>query len=492
MIPSIFDEEDHFRLHIGRGASDNPLMKTRASLHHLLVLILIVILGGCSDQEKAQLLERATNETISQLGKESEHSLSRPVMSDWPHMFGPTGNSRSPETWVDVNWPATGPQMVWEQQVGLGYSCPVIAGGRLVMLHRIDDWELATTYDSETGQLLWETAWPASYQNQYEYSRGTYTTPIIDGDRVYVLGATCDLLCLSLEDGTRIWERDLDADYRPGELPYGFGATPLLEDDRLIINLGGQVGDSGIVAIDKMSGETLWTSTQEAASYCTPVATTVDERRLVLVLSKQNLNCLDPDTGDVFWQEEFGIKNSRERINAVSPMLVGADRVVVTFGPGPGARMYQLYGDGSHSELWSTRRGGLESQYTNLLVNEDSIYGFSYRTSCELRCIDLETGEQRWVWDFDHQLRRSMSIQIGDRYVIALGQEGHLLSLAPNSDGPRLISSMEEPVLSPNCFTQPVLSRGLLYLRNEEQLKCFSLRPKSMESQMLTTKELAP
>ncbi len=486
MIRSIFDEGGSLRLHKGGRSSDNSLMN--GNTHKILICSVTVWIGGCSNDTEMPLQERASKDELSQIEKESEIDSSKLVISDWPRMFGPSGNSRSPETWVDVNWPASGPEVVWEMPVGLGYSSPVIAKGKLVVLHRIDDWELATCYEAEKGQFLWETAWPASYQNQYEYSRGTYTTPIIDGDRVYVLGATCQLLCLSLPDGSRLWERDLEADYQPHELPYGFGATPLLEKDRLLINLGGQLEESGIIAIDKMSGETLWTSTEEEASYCTPIATTVGSRRFVLVLSKQNLNCLDPETGDLYWQEEFGIKNSRERINAVSPFLVGRDKdkVIVTFGPGPGARMFQLSSDGSHNEIWSTRRGGLESQYTNLLMKEDLLFGFSYRTSCEFRCVDLMTGESKWAWHFDHALRRSMSIQVGNQHVIALGQEGHLLSLAPNSKGPRLISRVEEPVLSPNCFTQPILSRGLLYVRNEEFLKCMSLRPDSVTWQRLT------
>ncbi|MBD3676617.1 MAG: PQQ-like beta-propeller repeat protein [Planctomycetaceae bacterium] len=452
----------------------------------ILFLITSGLLAGCQDQSSVPLQEQATQETLSELNTGSRDAQK---VADWPRMFGPDGNSRSPEEWVNVLWPAAGPKLLWEIKIGRGYSQPVIARGKLILLHRLDDWELATCYDSERGQLLWETAWPASYRNLYEYSDGTYTTPVIDDDRIYVLGATCQLLCLSLDDGSRIWTRDMEQDYDPEELPYGFGATPLLEDDRLIINLGGQRGPSGIIAVDKMTGDTLWTATEELASYCTPVATTVGDQRFVLVLTKMNLVCLDPATGEVFWKEEFGIRNSRERINAVSPLLVGKDRVLITFGPGPGARLFQLSADGSHETVWSTRRGGLESQYTNLLLQDDRVLAFSPLTSCELRCIDLENGEVLWAWHREHTLRRSMSIQVGEKYVIALSQEGQLFSLAPSREGPRLISWVEEPVLEPNCFTQPVLSHGLLYVRNEKFLKCFSLRAGSLPEDLLTASD---
>ena len=64
---------------------------------------------------------------------------------------------------------------------------------------------------------------------------------------------------------------------------FGFGATPLLEDDRLIINLGGQKKSSGVIAVSKRTGETLWSCSEEISSYCTPIATTIDGRRLVFV-----------------------------------------------------------------------------------------------------------------------------------------------------------------------------------------------------------------
>jgi outer membrane protein assembly factor BamB len=284
-----------------------------------------------------------------------------------------------------------------------------------------------------------------------------------------------------MEDGSRFWTRDLEADYEPGELAFGFGATPLLEDDRLIINLGGTKGKSGIVAIDKQSGDTLWTATEEIASYCTPVATSVEGQSYVLVLAQTNLVCLDPETGKVFWKEEFGVKHGGERVNAVSPLLVPGDRVLITSGPGPGAKLIQLKPDGGHEIVWETRRGGLECQYTNVLPHDDVLFGFSPRTASELRCVDLETGEQLWAWHRDNTLRRSMAIQAGERIVIALGQEGHLYSLAPDRNGPKLISWVEEPVLEKDCFTQPVLSHGLLYVRNEQKLKCLSLRPEKLQ-----------
>jgi len=450
---------------------------------------LLNILAGCSHETSPERQESALQETYRatpppEAREQKEKSL---IFSDWPRMFGPVGNSRSPEIWVELDWPETGPPLVWEKPAGEGYSCPVIAGERMILLHRIDDWELATCLEAETGDMLWETGWPATYRCRYPYSSGTYCTPIIEANRVYVLGASAQLLCLSLQDGSRIWTRDLEADYDPGELPYGFGATPLLERDRLIVNLGGRQEESGIIAVDKLTGKTIWTQTEERASYCTPVATTVDKQRLVILLTRENLVCLDPDDGRVFWKERFGVRNSPERVNAVSPFLINPHQVLMTFGPGPGARLIEFDGRGDHRVVWATRRGGLESQYTNLLQWENFVLGFSPLTTCELRCIDLDTGEEHWAWHRDHTLRRSMSIQIGTRGMIALGQEGHLISLAPNESGPRLISRVDQPVLEPNCFTQPILSRGLLYVRNEERIKCFSLRPASHDPETLMT-----
>ncbi len=393
-------------------------------------------------------------------------------------MFGPTSDSRSTERGLKLDFHDDGPPLHWRSEIGRGYSAPVIVDGRLFLLHRVDDREICLCLDAETGETIWETAWPTAYRCPYPYSDGPYCTPIVDGEVVFVVGAEARMASLAVTDGTPRWERDLKSDFDVPDGAFGFGSTPWLEGDRLILNLGGRKDSAGIVALDRRTGETLWTATDEPAAYCTPIGATIHGRRYVFVLAQTHLYCLDPADGAVLWRERFGIINTPERVNAVSPLLIGDDRVLICSGPGPGAVLFQIDPDGTHREVWRTVREGLQSQYTNLWSDDGLVFGFSPRQSCELLCADAATGDVLWRWNHDYILRRSMTVSLGNR-AICLDESGRLYTLQLDRHGPRLLSWDDLPLLEPPCFTPPALAHGKLYLRNERELLCLDLRPES-------------
>src|SRR5579871_6686169 len=55
--------------------------------------------------------------------------LSQARGADWPQFLGPERNSTSTETGLLQTWDAKGPAVLWQKEVGEGYSAPVAAGG---------------------------------------------------------------------------------------------------------------------------------------------------------------------------------------------------------------------------------------------------------------------------------------------------------------------------------------------------------------------------
>ena len=51
-------------------------------------------------------------------------------------------------------------------------------------------------------------------------------TPTVDGDRVYVVGATGRLFCLDVETGDVIWGKDYVADYGTSVPTWGIASVP--------------------------------------------------------------------------------------------------------------------------------------------------------------------------------------------------------------------------------------------------------------------------
>jgi hypothetical protein len=101
----------------------------------------------------------------------SEHSAAPRTRSDWPRLFGPAGDSSSPETWVNLDWPAPGPPLLWEAEIGRGYSAPVVAGDRLIVFHRLDDREIVSCRSAETGDELWRRDWRTDYRCDWRVRR---------------------------------------------------------------------------------------------------------------------------------------------------------------------------------------------------------------------------------------------------------------------------------------------------------------------------------
>lgn len=398
-------------------------------------------------------------------------ALSKPDLG-WPQLFGPHRDGTSHETGLVTEWSEQGPPEHWRLDVGTGYSAPVAFGDRMIVFHRQGDEEIVECLEAETGESLWTFAYPTAYECRYEYSDGPYSTPIIEDDRVYAWGAEGRLHCLNLDDGSMVWARSLSEEYEVEEGLFAVGASPLLEGDRLILNVGGAQPGSGIVAIDKQTGETLWTATDDGASYATPTAATIHNRRYVFVLTSEGLVSLDPNTGSVWWQIPFKPRKL-DSCNAATP-LVDGDLVLITAGPGAGSVCLRILPDGNYEEVWRDRRV-LDSQYNNLICIDGFVYGYpsKWNGGAKFRCLELATGDLRWKWP--SLIDRGASLAVDDRFIL-LGETGHLATMDVDPTEPRPISMTAEPIVGGPCYTAPALHRGLLYLRTERTLLCLNLR----------------
>lgn len=402
-----------------------------------------------------------------------------PVVSEsqnWPRLFGPTGDSIVPSQPLDLKRIETKLPMLWQLEIGESYTSPSIVGNRLILFHRLDDQETVDCLDTETRKRLWRFQYPTQYVDRYGYNNGPRSTPIIVDDVVYTLGAEGKLHALKLADGEKLWHRWLNREFKVDQEFFGVGGSPCLDGDRLIINVGGSETDAGIVAIDRKTGETLWHSTSDGASYATPVTATIHGKRFAFVFTKGGLVGLEAETGKVLWNIPF---RSRlyESVNASSPIVVG-DVVFVSATYGTGSLAVRIQSDGSAEELWRSVLS-MDSHFSNLMAVDGNVYGFAGRHEgdAELRCIELETG--KILWSVPSVLGRGSMVRVGKEFLL-WGERGHLFvrSLDPSAP-PKLPEDPREvePLLRYPCWTPPVIAASRLYLRNETRIICFDLKP---------------
>src|SRR5262245_19036476 len=109
--------------------------------------------------------------------------------SDWPQFLGPMRNGVANETNLATAWPKEGPPIVWQRKVGQGFSGPAVAGGKLILFHRLNDKETIECLDAKSGKAVWTFDYPTSYKDDFGFDEGPRATPAIAGDKVYTFGA---------------------------------------------------------------------------------------------------------------------------------------------------------------------------------------------------------------------------------------------------------------------------------------------------------------
>src|SRR5579862_8823489 len=222
---------------------------------------------------------------------------------DWPQFLGPNRNGVYSDQDISSTWPAVGPSIAWSIEVGHGFAGPVVSNGKLILFHRKDDKERIECFDPATGKSVWASDYATDYSDDFGFDDGPRATPTIVDHRIYTFGAAGMLACWDLENGKQIWSVDSQKEFHSPKGFFGRACSPLVEGKVVIVNVGAD--GAGIVGFDKETGKMIWRSTDDAASYSSPVAATFAGKRRALVLTRVALVALDPESGKVVFSYHF-------------------------------------------------------------------------------------------------------------------------------------------------------------------------------------------
>lgn len=433
--------------------------------------------------------------------------------SDWPCFLGPTGDSKSSERGILTKWPAEGPPLLWQLELGTGYCMPTVADGRLYQFDRTGDHERLRSLDRRTGKLVWKFEYDSQFQDLYGYDNGPRASPVVDGDRVYIFGAEGMLHCLSTADGKPLWKIDTAERFGVIQNFFGVGATPVVEDDLLIVPIGGSPPESknappgrldlvegngtGIVAFDKKTGEVKYAITDQLAGYASPKLATIGGRRWCFVFARGGLVGFEPTKGKVDFEFPWRAP-ILESVNASNPVVVD-DLVFISETYGPGGALLRVK-PGAAEVVWSDadrpRDKVMQTHWNTPIYHEGYLYASSGRhtQNAELRCIELRTGKIMWS---QPDLTRSSLLYV-DGHFVCLSEDGtlRLVRATPEKYDPVaevvLLDEKGEPdpfgfgpsrLLKYPAWAAPILSHGLLYVRGANRLVCLELIPGSRNKQ---------
>lgn len=385
---------------------------------------------------------------------------------DWPQILGPNRNGVAEGEKIAESFPKGGPKVAWERAVGQGYAGVAVADGKAIIFHRVGGEDVAEALNCQTGEPIWKTAWPTSYRAQYSSDSGPRCVPLVHKGFVYLFAPNGDLHCVALADGKKVWTRALLKDYKADEGYFGAGSTPIILDDKLLLNLGADGDEAGIAAFSLADGETLWTATEEQVSYSSPVLATLNGKPQAVFATRDNALGIDGD-GNVLWKFPFGKRGLT--VTGANPVVFG-DHVFVTASYGIGAACAAI-GKGGPKVLWEND-ASMSSQYTTAVQHEGFLYGIDGREDqgvARLRCIEPKTGKVQWTKD---GIGCGTLIQ-ADGKLIVLTTNGKLLLVAAESKAYRQLASAE--LFDTKTFALPALADGLLYARDEGTLKCLKI-----------------
>jgi outer membrane protein assembly factor BamB len=385
--------------------------------------------------------------------------------ADWPQFLGPDRDGVSSETNLNWRWPAGGPPRLWQYAVGHGWSAPAIAGSRVLVFHRVEDDDTLDCLDAATGQRTWRWSRSTEYRDQFGFDNGPRATPTIAGDRVVVLGADGHLDAIEHATGRHLWGRDLHADYRVPQGFFGAAGSPLVEGQRVILNVGGP--GAGVVALDLATGKEVWKATDDAAGYASPVAATVNGARTVFAFTREGLVLLDPATGAVRAKERWRSRQQAS-VNAATPLVVG-DQVFISACYSTGAAVWRVRPN-ALEVIWK-KTEALDSHYNTAIVRDGFLFGSHDRqeAGASLRCVEWTSGKVRW----ERERFGCAALVAVDGRLLALTERGELVAVTPSADAYR--EECRAKVLDPPCRATFAVSSGRVFARDGKTLICCDL-----------------
>lgn len=368
----------------------------------------------------------------------------------WPNWMGQHHDGISLEKGWSTDWPEEGLHVIWERQIGIGFSSVSIDQGRLFSMGHEDGNESVFCLDQRTGKTIWSHTYPSKLiDNLYEGGPGA--TPTIDGDRVYTVGKEGQLICFRAADGKMLWQRDLQADLDVKLPEWGFNGSPFILDEQLILEAG------RVVSYHKMSGELNWKTDKHTAGYGSAVSFDHQKAGLIATLDSDALRLVQADDGmqiDAFpWKSPF-------RTNSTTP-IVHDGTIYISTGYQVGCGLFRL-NDGKLELIYDNRK--MRNHFNNSILYDGFLYGFDGNSNfgrvVNLTCMKHETGDVMWT----ESGLGCGSLMIADGKLVILSDDGRLVIAKATPAGYDEVASAT--ILDGRCWTVPVLLGGCVYARN--------------------------
>jgi outer membrane protein assembly factor BamB len=394
----------------------------------------------------------------------------QPQKFDWPQWQGQDRTAVSRETGLLQDWPKGGPPLAWKlDTLGGGYSTPSIAAGRIFgMSYRGDD-EVVWALEEATGKELWSVR-IATANRKIGYGEGSRCTPTVDGDVLYALGVSGDLVCLETANGNERWRKNLPKDFGGNVGGWKYSESPLIDGDKLLCTPGGK--KATLLALNKKTADTIWMAPVpggDGAAYSSIVAANVDGQREYIQFLSGGVVGVTADDGKFLWR----YKAPAAGINCSTPVY--HDQCVyaaAAYGKGGGMVKLMRNQDGKVSAEEVYFHKNMENHHGGLVLVDGYLYG---EGSGRLVCLEFKTGKEMWR----EGKAGKGSIACADGRLYYRNEGGPIILAEANPDKYVEHGRFNPPQKSgKSSWPHPVIANGKLYIRDQQYLFCYDVKQK--------------
>ena len=390
---------------------------------------------------------------------------------DWPQWRGPGRTGISTETRLLKSWPAGGPPLVWKARgLGPGYASVSVVKDRIYTMGDGPNGSSVRALQASDGKILWSTR--VGKPGEGGGYPGPRCTPTVAGSQVFALGQAGELVCVEAEDGREVWRKDLDRDLGGSMMSgWGYSESVLVDGEQVICTPGGRRGT--LAALNRRTGAVLWRSAgfTDSAAYASVLPITLGNTKQYVQLTDAHVAGFAPADGRLLW------KAPRKGATAVIPTPIHRDGLVyVTSGYGVGCNLFRVTGaNNSFSAVQVYANKTMVNHHGGVILIGDHLYGYSDGKGWV--CQDFRTGATAWA-ERGRLGKGSLTYADGHFYLRAEDGKGTVVLIEATPAGWSEKGRFDQPDRSgQNSWPHPSIANGRLYLRDQDVLLCYGIRP---------------
>ncbi len=412
-------------------------------------------------------------------------ALSGPTLrADWPEFRGPWGDGHASAPGdtkplgLPLHWSETN-NVKWKTEIPhRGWSTPVVLGGQVWLTTATIEGHdfFGICVDAETGKIrfnekLFHSDTPEPLGNGASMNCYATPSPVIEPGRVYVHFGRFGTACLDTSTGKVLWQRE-DIQCRHYRGP---SSSLVLFENLLILTMDG-VDVQYLMALDKMTGKTVWKTDRSVAwndenvpgqmardgdlrkAHSTPLIASVAGKPQMFSPGAKAAYGYDPRTGRELWKVQYNDWSVAPR-----PLF---DRGLAFFVTGLSKTellAVKTDGQGDVTDTgvaWriKTRVG----KYASPLLVDGLLYTAAEESF--VSCLEAATGQTVWTERIGGKYAASPVYADGRLYFFS--QQGTTTVLKPG----RAFEVLATNTLANGFMASPAVSGKAFYLRTKTHL----------------------